>query len=211
MPPGLGSGGMTPVILASTSPTRLRVLRAAGLRPEVIPSEVDETSVTRDRPRDLTLALAEAKAAAVAQRVGAGVVIGCDSLLEMASPAELAGLPLGKPASAAQARALWRQMAGQTGILFTGHHVIDVQSGRHASEAGATAIRFGRPTGAEIDAYIASGEPLAMAGGFSLDGLGGWFIDEIRGDYNNVLGISLPLLRRLFAAVGVPLARLWQP
>ena len=86
MPPGLGSGGMTPVILASTSPTRLRVLRAAGLRPEVIPSEVDETSVTRDRPRDLTLALAEAKAAAVAQRVEAGVVIGCDSLLEMASP-----------------------------------------------------------------------------------------------------------------------------
>ena len=207
----LGSGAMTRVVLASASPTRLRVLQAAGLRPEVIPSQVDERAITRSRPRDLTLALAEAKAAAVAAQLTAGLVIGCDSVLEMASPAELAGLALGKPATAAEARERWRLMAGQIGILFTGHHVLDVATGRQASEAGATAIRFGQPSPAEIDAYIASGEPLRVAGAFTLDGRGGWFIEEIRGDYNNVLGISLPVLRRLFAAVGRPLAGLWHP
>lgn len=207
----LGSGAMTRVVLASASPTRLRVLQAAGLRPEVMPSHVDERAITRSRPRDLALALAEAKAAAVAAKLTSGLVVGCDSVLEMASPAELAGLALGKPATAAEARERWRLMAGQTGILFTGHHVRDVATGRHASEAGATAIRFGQPNPAEIDAYIASGEPMRVAGAFTLDGLGGWFIEEIRGDYNNVLGISLPLLRRLFAAVGSPLAGLWRP
>jgi septum formation protein len=202
---------MTRVVLASASPTRLRVLQAAGLNPEVIPSEVDERAITRPRPRDLTLALAEAKATAVAAQLTSGLVIGCDSVLEMASPAELAGLALGKPATPDEARERWRLMVGQSGILFTGHHVLDVESGRHASEAGATAIRFGHPTEEEIDAYVASGEPLRVAGAFTLDGLGGWFIEEIRGDYSNVLGISLPLMRRLFAAVGFPLARLWSP
>ncbi|HMH90812.1 MAG TPA: nucleoside triphosphate pyrophosphatase [Streptosporangiaceae bacterium] len=200
---------MTNIILASASPARLQLLQSAGLRPEVIVSGVDESAIAAPTPRELTLALAAAKAAAVAQQVRAGLVIGCDSLLEMPGVPRLAGQGLGKPASAAQAAALWRDLAGQTGILLTGHCVIDVGSGTSASEVGATEVRFGNPTEPEIAAYVASGEPLRVAGGFTLDGRGGWFVDEIRGDHGNVLGLSLPLLRRLFARLGVGVTELW--
>jgi septum formation protein len=200
---------VTNIILASASPARLQLLQSAGLRPEVIVSGVDESAIAAPTPRELTLALAAAKAAAVAQQVRAGLVIGCDSLLEMPGVPRLAGQGLGKPASAAQAAALWRDLAGQTGILLTGHCVIDVGSGTSASEVGATEVRFGNPTEPEIAAYVASGEPLRVAGGFTLDGRGGWFVDEIRGDHGNVLGLSLPLLRRLFARLGVGVTELW--
>jgi septum formation protein len=198
------------IVLASSSPARLRLLQAAGLRPEAIPSGVDEDAITAGSPRELTLALARAKAAAVAPRVRAGLVIGCDSLLEITSVPRLAGVPLGKPGSAAAAAARWQDMAGQAGTLFTGHCVIDTDTGAQASAVGATEIRFGRPGPAEIAAYVASGEPLQVAGAFTLDGLGGWFVDEIRGDYGNVLGISLPLLGRLLAELGFGVAGLWQ-
>jgi septum formation protein len=200
---------VTNIILASASPARLALLRSAGLRPEVIVSGVDEDAITRPTPREMTLALATAKAGAVAPRVPAGLVIGCDSLLELTSVPALAGQGLGKPASAERAAALWRHLAGQTGILWTGHCVIDAASGAAVSEAGATEVRFGHPSEAEVAAYIASGEPLRVAGAFTLDGLGGWFVDEIRGDHGNVLGLSLPLLRRLFARLGVSVADLW--
>jgi septum formation protein len=200
---------VTDIILASASPARLQLLRSAGLRPRVIVSGVDESAVTRDTPRELTLALAEAKAGAVAQRIGSGLVIGCDSLLEITSVPRLAGQALGKPASAAAAAALWREMAGQTGTLFTGHCVIDAGPGRSASAVAATQVRFGHPREAEIAAYIATGEPLHVAGGFTLDGPGGWFVDEIRGDHGNVIGVSLPLLRRLLADLGIAVTDLW--
>ena len=200
---------MTNIILASASPARLRLLQSAGLRPEVIVSGVDESAITRPTPRELTLALATAKAAAVAQQVHDGLVIGCDSLLEITSVPRLAGQGLGKPASAAQAAQLWRDMAGQTGILWTGHCVTDAGSGASVSDVGATEVRFGTPSDLQIAAYVASGEPLQVAGAFTLDGLGGWFVDEIRGDHGNVLGLSLPLLRRLLAELGVEVTDFW--
>lgn len=195
---------MTELVLASASPARLGVLRAAGLDPKTIVSGVDEAAVTADTPEDLCLALAEAKAEAVAETLDDGLVIGCDSVLE------LDGVAYGKPASPEDAVRRWRMMRGRTGRLLTGHCVIDVAGGGKASAVGSTVVRFGTPSDDEIAAYVASGEPLRVAGAFTLDGLGGWFVDGIDGDHGNVLGISLPLLRRLFADLGVPVTRLWR-
>ena len=194
---------MTPVVLASSSPARLAVLRAAGLEPEVIVSGVDETAYAADTPAELAGLLAEAKAAAVASALEAGLVIGCDSLLD------LDGRALGKPASAAQAAQRWREMSGRTGTLVTGHCVINAATGQRASEVAATRVRFGTPSEEEIAAYVASGEPLAVAGAFTLDGRGGWFVEGIDGDHGTVLGVSLPVLRRLLASLGVSVTALW--
>jgi septum formation protein len=191
------------IILASASPARLAVLRAAGLDPEVIVSGVDESAITAASPAELASLLADAKAEAVAAALTQGVVIGCDSLLD------LDGRALGKPASAADATARWREMSGRTGILVTGHCVIDAATGKRASAVAATKVRFGTPTEQEIDAYVASGEPLQVAGAFTLDGRGGWFVDGIDGDHGTVLGISLPLLRRLLASIGIAITTLW--
>jgi septum formation protein len=191
------------IILASASPARLAVLRAAGLDPEVIVSGVDESAITAASPAELASLLADAKAEAVAAALTQGVVIGCDSLLD------LDGRALGKPASAADATARWREMSGRTGILVTGHCVIDAATGKRASAVAATKVRFGTATEQEIDAYVASGEPLQVAGAFTLDGRGGWFVDGIDGDHGTVLGISLPLLRRLLASIGIAITTLW--
>src|SRR5690606_23637342 len=182
----------------------LNVLRGAGLDPKVIVSGVDETAITAETPERLCLALAEAKAAAVAATLSHGIVLGCDSVLE------LDGVAYGKPASPEEAIARWRMMRGRTGRLLTGHCVIDVAAGRRASDVAATLVRFGTPDDEEIAAYVASGEPLRVAGAFTLDGLGGWFVDGIDGDHGNVIGVSLPLLRRLLAEIGVPVTRLWR-
>ena len=195
---------MPEIILASSSPARLAVLRGAGLEPKVVVSGVDETAYTAGTTGELAGRLAEAKATAVAAQTRQGYVIGCDSMLD------LDGRALGKPGSAAEAAARWREMSGRTGTLLTGHCVIDVAAGRKALAVAATAVRFGSPSEAEIDAYVASGEPLAVAGAFTLDGRGGWFVDGIDGDHGNVLGISLPLLRRLFAELGVRVTDLWE-
>jgi septum formation protein len=195
---------VTEFVLASASPARLNVLRGAGLDPKVIVSGVDETAITAETPERLCLALAEAKAAAVAATLSHGIVLGCDSVLE------LDGVAYGKPASPEEAIARWRMMRGRTGRLLTGHCVIDVAAGRRASDVAATLVRFGTPDDEEIAAYVASGEPLRVAGAFTLDGLGGWFVDGIDGDHGNVIGVSLPLLRRLLAEIGVPVTRLWR-
>ena len=203
----VGSGGVTAIVLASASPARLAVLRAAGLEPEVMVSGVDETAFRAATPAELAGQLAQAKAAAVAaglpDRLAGGLVIGCDSLLD------LDGQALGKPASAAEAAARWREMSGRSGTLVTGHCVINAATGQRAAAVAATTVRFGAPSEQEIDAYVASGEPLAVAGAFTLDGRGGWFVDGIDGDHGNVLGISLPLLRRLLADLGFGVTELW--
>jgi septum formation protein len=194
---------VTRVVLASGSPARLAVLRSAGLEPEVIVSGVDEAAYTAGTPAELAGLLAEAKAAAVASALAEGLVIGCDSLLD------LDGRALGKPASAAQAAQRWREMSGRTGTLVTGHCVINAATGHRASAVAATRVRFGTPSEAEIAAYVASGEPLAVAGAFTLEGRGGWFVEGIDGDHGTVLGVSLPVLRRLLASLGVSVTALW--
>ncbi|MEV7967129.1 Maf family protein [Sphaerisporangium sp. NPDC088356] len=195
---------MTEIVLASSSPARLALLRSAGLDPTVIVSGVDEEAVTAGSPAELCLVLARAKASVVAEVLTEGLVIGCDTILE------LDGQAYGKPRSPEEAVARWRSMRGRTGRLLTGHCVIDAGTGADAAEVGATAVRFGEPSDEEIAAYVASGEPLRVAGAFTLDGLGGWFVDGIEGDHGNVLGISLPLLRRLLADLGVPVTSLWK-
>jgi nucleoside triphosphate pyrophosphatase len=191
------------VVLASASAARLTVLRAAGLDPEVIVSGVDEDAIEAPTTRELVGQLAGAKARAVAAGLDDGLVIGCDSMLD------LDGDAYGKPADAAEAIAQWRQMSGKTGTLFTGHCVVDAANGGSAWGVAATTVRFGTPTGDEIAAYVATGEPLKMAGAFTIEGLGGWFVDSIDGDHNNVIGISLPLLRRLLVNFGLTIPALW--
>jgi septum formation protein len=122
---------------------------------------------------------------------------------------DLDGRPYGKPASPQEAVVRWHQMAGKSGTLCTGHCVIDVATGRRAAAVATTTVRFGTPADEEIDAYVASGEPLSMAGAFTIEGLGGWFVDSIDGDHNNVIGISLPLLRGLLLDLDVTIPALW--
>ncbi|MYT68746.1 MULTISPECIES: nucleoside triphosphate pyrophosphatase [unclassified Streptomyces] len=201
---------MTPsrrLILASQSPARLGLLRQAGFAPEVIVSGFDEDAVTAPTPAELALALAEAKASVVAARPEArdALVVGCDSVLD------LDGEPLGKPADAEEATARWKAMRGRAGTLQTGHCVYDTATGRYASGIGSTVVRFGEPTDAEIAAYVATGEPLHVAGAFTLDGRSAPFIDGIDGDHGNVIGLSLPLLRRLLTELGVSVTELWAP
>ena len=192
------------LILASASPARLGLLRQAGLDPEVVVSGVDEDALTAATPGELALVLAEAKARAVAAQTGTpALVIGCDSVLD------LDGEALGKPADAAEAHARWQAMRGRTGVLRTGHCVIDTRNGKQASATASTTVRFGNPTDAEIAAYVASGEPLHVAGAFTLDGRSAPFVDGIDGSHGNVIGLSLPLLRTLLLELGVNITDLW--
>lgn len=193
------------LVLASASPARLGLLRQAGFAPEVIVSGVDEDALTAPTPGELALVLAEAKAAAVAGRPEAAgaLVVGCDSVLE------LDGEALGKPVDSEDATARWKSMRGRSGILQTGHSVIDTATGRTASATASTVVRFGEPTDAEIAAYVASGEPLHVAGAFTLDGRSAPFVDSIEGDHGNVIGLSLPLLRRLLGELGFSVTDLW--
>lgn len=211
------------LLLASASPARLTTLRRAGLSPLVRVSDVDEDAVlaaARDRfgdlePADAVLVLAQAKADDVARTIeaaaepGADLVLGCDSMLE------LDGKIYGKPADAAQARERWLRMSGRSGVLHTGHWVVDLRSTGDAGTGGtlgatsSTTVHFAKVTPEEIDAYIASGEPLNVAGAFTIDGLGGPFISGIEGDHHGIVGVSLPLLRELLAELSVPLHTLW--
>lgn len=191
-------------VLASGSPGRLRLLRTAGLDPEVVVSGVDESHDGQLSVADLVVVLAERKATAVARLRPDALVLGCDSLLELDDQ------PVGKPASAEQAAAVWRRLAGRTGTLCTGHCLIEPGSGRILLDVARTTVRFGRPDEAEIAAYLASGEPQGMAGAFSIDGRGAAFVDGIDGDPGTVIGLSLPLLRRMLAELGVAITDLWR-
>jgi septum formation protein len=200
----MSSAARRTLVLASQSPARLGLLRQAGLSPEVQVSGVDEDAISAPTPGDLALALAEAKAAVVAGlRTDGSLVVGCDSVLD------LDGTALGKPADAAEAVRRWEAMRGRAGVLRTGHCVIDTASGEQASATASTVVRFGSPSDAEIAAYVASGEPLYVAGAFTLDGRSAPFVDGIDGDPGNVIGLSLPLLRELLGKLGVRITDLW--
>ena len=193
------------LVLASASPARLRLLVAAGFAPEVVVSGVDEDAITATAPTDLVVALAEAKASVVAARrelLGA-IVVGCDSLLDVD------GGHHGKPASIAEARARLTMLRGRSAVLRTGHCVIDTATGRRASGVASTEVRFGRFGDDELEAYLSSGEALAVAGAFTLDGRSAPFVDGITGDHGNVIGLSLPLFRALLREVDLRVMDLW--
>ena len=196
------------LVLASASPARLGLLRQAGFDPQVIVSGVDESALDAPTPAELALVLARAKAAAVvavlrADGAAPALVVGCDSVLE------LDGRALGKPADAAEALRRWQSMRGRRGVLQTGHCVVDTRTGKQASATASTTVRFGSPSDDEVAAYIATGEPLHVAGAFTLDGRSAPFIDGIDGDPGNVIGLSLPLLRSLLAELDVRVTDLW--
>lgn len=197
------------IVLASASPARLQLLQRAGIEPEVMVSGVDEESVTARRPVILASLLAERKAQAVSQQLAGHepvIVVGCDSILEFR------GQAFGKPTTVEEAVERWQVMRGNSGVLHTGHHVIVRDRGVHQRTAtGSTLVRFADLSDEEIRAYVATGEPLVVAGAFTLDGLGGPFIAGIEGDPHNVVGLSLPLLRDLLIELGISWTDLWSP
>jgi septum formation protein len=197
-----------PLVLASASPARLKTLQAAGIEPTVMVSEVDEDLVLAEalerhgplEPVDVALMLARAKAEDVANRTETpSLVLGCDSVLE------LDGEVHGKPGDVAEAVARWRRMRGRSGQLHTGHWLVDDRDtgGAIVGATASTTVHFARLSDEEIDAYVATGEPLQVAGAFTIDGLGGPFVSAIEGDHHNVVGLSLPLLRDLLADAGI--------
>ncbi|MFD6896127.1 Maf family protein [Rhodococcus sp. NPDC060086] len=209
---------MPRLVLASASPARLSVLRGAGVEPFVQVSEVDEDAIIAELgpdalPEVVVTTLARAKATDVLRRLTAEgtasddlVVIGCDSMLLFDGKLQ------GKPGTVEVARARWKRMSGHSAELLTGHSVLRARGGQIVAQAddhSGTAVRFGTPSDADLEAYLATGEALQVAGAFTLDGLGGWFIDGIEGDPSSVIGIGLPLVRRLLADAGVSVADLW--
>ncbi len=195
------------LVLASASPARLSLLRQAGLAPDVVVSEVDESTVRAPRVAEQVALLASAKAAEVAKRENDALVIGADSLLEFN------GKPLGKPADAAQARERWQRMAGRSGVLHTGQALFDIKDGAVISRdiaVASTVVYFGTPTPAELEAYLATGEPLAVAGAFTLDGLGAPFVRRVEGDPAAVVGLSLTMLRTQLSKRGLAITDLWR-
>jgi septum formation protein len=207
---------LTRVVLGSASPGRLKVLRQAGIEPLVVVSGVDEDLIagrlgSDASPGDVVSALARAKAEQVVGRLDSTiaadcVVIGCDSMLY------IDGQLCGKPGSVADARQQWQSMAGRAGRLYTGHCIIrllDHEIIHSDTEASITTVHFGTPSPDDLEAYLASGESLRVAGGFTLDGLGGWFIDGVDGDPSAVVGIGLPHTRALLRGAGLSIAALW--
>ena len=197
---------MTRLVLASASPGRLATLRAAGIEPEVVVSSVDESAFHVSTVAELVEQLAIAKAMDVAGRTTApALVLGCDSLLD------LDGRPVGKPATPRVAVEQWQAMRGRRAVLRTGHALIDTARDEARSAVVSTTVSFAPVTDAEIAAYVGTGEPLQCAGGFTIDGLGGWFVEGVGGDHHNVVGLSLPTLRSMLLELGYQLADLGYP
>ncbi len=199
------------LVLASASPARKKLLLAAGVEPSIVVSAVDEDAVTAAAreaygelaPEDIALVLARAKAEDVAAQLEHALVLGCDSVLE------LDGEVHGKPVDAAEAIERWSRMSGRSGVLHTGHWLVDTRDPAAGGTSGtlgavaSTTVHFARLEADEIEAYVATGEPLRVAGAFTLDGLGSPYVAGIEGDPSNVVGLSLPLLRELVEALGI--------
>jgi septum formation protein len=190
------------LVLASASVSRRAILQAAGIRFRAEPSGAEEVMFPAPTA-EIVGTLARQKAEAVAARFGGGLVLGCDSLLD------IDGQAFGKPTSAADAVERWHRQRGLSGTLFTGHVLVDCRSGVSHAETVATVIHFGRPSDVEIQMYVDTGEPLDKAGAFTIEGRSAPFIERIEGDPGNVRGLSLPALRRLLEVHGRSIVEFW--
>ncbi|TRZ87934.1 MAG: septum formation inhibitor Maf [Streptomycetaceae bacterium] len=190
---------MPSIILASASPSRKRLLDAAGIPARVIVSNVDEEAAIYESmtPKEMVIALAIVKAHTVRELVTEpSIIIACDSTFEFE------GQSLGKPLTPEIASQRAKMLSGKSGVLHTGHCIIDTERDIEISDIASTTVIFGKMSESEIADYVASGEPLHVAGGFTLDGLSSAFIESIEGDYTNVIGLSIPLLREMTTQLG---------
>jgi septum formation protein len=190
---------MPKIVLASQSTSRRRLLEGAGLKPTVIVSNVDEETdfFNAMSPADMVIALAVTKAHTVREQIDyPALIIGCDSTFDVD------GVSFGKPGTPDIARERAKAISGRSGLLHTGHCIIDTAQGREIADRVTTKVTFSELTDQEIEDYIASGEPLQVAGGFTLDGYGSPFIPIIEGDYTNVVGLSMPFLRSATSQLG---------
>jgi septum formation protein len=191
-------------ILASASPARRRLLQGAGIEPIVRPSDFDESQISANNGATLVQALAQGKAEAIAAQCDDALILGCDSVLA------LHGEIYGKPADAAEAVLRWQQMRGRVGELYTGHVLIDQVQQKTLVRYRMTLVHFAMVSDRQIEAYVATGEPLYCAGCFALEGRGGFFVEKLEGCHTNVIGLSLPLLRQMFGELGYDVTDFWQ-
>ena len=199
---------MIDFVLASTSPARKKLLSEAGIQFRDLAPGVDEDQMVEElapqTPSELTELLARAKAEAIATTETTALVLGCDSALFFE------GQTLGKPLASSVAIERWKAMRGKSGSLFSGHHLIDVQNNRAVSLVTSTEVFFADLSDREIETYVATNEPLQVAGGFTIDGLGGAFVERINGDYHTVVGLSLVGLRKMMGELGLDYQSLWR-
>lgn len=191
-------------VLASASPARRRLLQIAGIEPLVCQSNFDESQIQGEDTVELVQILAKCKAQTVASQFSDALILGCDSVLEVAGEIH------GKPESAREAIARWQKMRGQQGILYTGHALLDLRQQKTLIRCGITKVYFAQISDRTIAAYVASGEPLKCAGSFALEGKGGLFVEKIEGCHSNVIGLSLPLLSQMLGDLGYNVTDFWQ-
>jgi len=195
--------GIPPFVLASASPARRRLLQSAGIEPVVCPSDFDESQIPLSDPESLVQTLAQQKAQTVAAQFESALILGCDSVMLVN------GEIYGKPADPEQAITRWQKMRGTVGELYTGHALIDLSQRRTLVRARMTRVYFAQVSDRQIEAYVATGEPLNCAGCFALEGRGGLFVDQLEGCHTNVIGLSLPLLRLLLEQLGYDVTDFW--
>lgn len=191
-------------VLASASPARRRLLQSVGIEPIVYPSDFDESQIQLDDPNRLVQTLAQRKAETVIPQFESALIMGCDSILAVN------GQIHGKPANTQEAIARWQIMQGNFGDLYTGHTLIDLTQNRTVTKCQVTRVYFAQMSDRDIQAYVATGEPLKCAGAFALEGFGSLFVEKISGCHSNVIGLSLPLLRHMLAELGYNIVDFWQ-
>ena len=194
---------LPPFVLASASPARRKLLQMVGINPLVCQSNFDESQITVTDCETLVNTLAQCKAETVKDRFGDALILGCDSVLT------IGGKIYGKPESAEVAIARWQAMRGNTGLLYTGHALLDLRKRKQILRCGITKVYFANISNRQIEEYVATGEPLKCAGSFALEGKGGLFIEKIEGCHSNVIGLSLPLLRQMLETLGYNATEFW--
>lgn len=196
------------IVLASASSARHRLLLGVGLAPVICPSHFDEDQIQISDPRELVNALALSKAETVVDQVSQtypnSLILGCDSVLAFG------GEIYGKPDSPADAIARWQKMRGRVGDLLTGHAIIDLTQNRKLIRCRTTQVYFADISDQQIEAYVATGEPMKCAGAFAIEGMGGFFIEKLEGCHTNVIGLSLPLLRQMFMDLDYDISKFWR-